>query len=91
MCDPKRVHRQGAPTSRTVLCIMMRPCDDARTSRSLGAVLDDALRALLRRDAGEHGHREFRLPTHGTGGLQAGVDLDDKEALAELMGDNAAS
>jgi plasmid stability protein len=63
----------------------------ARTSRSLGAVLDDALRAMLRRDAGEHGRREFRLPTHGTGGLQAGVDLDDKEALAELMGDNAAS
>lgn len=30
------------------------------------------------------------LPTHGTGGLQAGVDLDDKEALAELIGDNAA-
>lgn len=28
----------------------------ARTSRSLGAVLDDALRALLRRDSA--GHRE---------------------------------
>jgi Arc/MetJ family transcription regulator len=63
----------------------------ARTSRSLGAVLDDALRAMLRRDVGEHGHREFRLPTHGTGGLQAGIDLDDKEALAELLGDNATS
>jgi Arc/MetJ family transcription regulator len=63
----------------------------ARTSRSLGAVLDDALRAMLRRDAGEDGHREFQLPTHGTGGLHAGVDLEDKEALAELMGDNAAS
>ena len=63
----------------------------ARTSRPLGAVLDDALRTMLRRDTSEHGHREFRLPTHGTGGLQAGVDLDDKEALAELMGDNAGS
>ncbi len=63
----------------------------ARTSRSLGAVLDDALRIMLRRDASEHGHTEFCLPTHGTGGLQAGVDLDDKEALAELLGDNAAS
>lgn len=63
----------------------------ARTSRSLGAVLDDALRALLRRDSA--GHREtgqFRLPTHGTGGLQAGIDLEDKEALADIMGDNAA-
>lgn len=63
----------------------------ARTSRSLGAVLDDALRAMLRRDAGEHGApEEFRLPTLGLGGLQPGVDLEDKEALAELMGDNAA-
>jgi hypothetical protein len=62
----------------------------ARTSRSLGAVLDDALRTMLRRDADEYGRSEFRLPTHGTGGLQAGVDLEDKEALAELLGDNAA-
>jgi predicted transcriptional regulator len=62
----------------------------AKTSRSLGAVIDDALRAMLHRRADEHGRDEFRLPTHGTGGLHAGVDLDDKEALAELMGDNAA-
>lgn len=63
----------------------------ARTSRSLGAVLDDALRALLLRDSA--GHRDagqFRLPTHGSGGLQAGIDLEDKEALADIMGDNAA-
>jgi hypothetical protein len=62
----------------------------AKTSRSLGAVLDDALRVLLRRDADEPGRDRFRLPTHGTGGLRAGVDLDDKEALAEVLGDNAA-
>jgi hypothetical protein len=62
----------------------------AGTSRSLGSVLEDALRVMLRRAADERGRSEFRLPTHGTGGLQAGVDLDDKEALAELMGDNAA-
>jgi hypothetical protein len=62
----------------------------ARTSRSLGAVLDDALRALLRRDAGQPDRGKFRLPTHGSGGLQPGVDLEDKEAVAELMGDNAA-
>jgi plasmid stability protein len=62
----------------------------ARTSRSLGAVVDDALRAMLRRDADERDHGEFRLVTHGSGGLQAGVDLDDREALAELMGENAA-
>lgn len=62
----------------------------ARTSRSLGSVLEDALRAMLRRQDDKGGRREFRLPTHGAGGLQAGVDLDDKEALAELTGDNAA-
>jgi hypothetical protein len=45
---------------------------------------------MLRRDADERGHGEFRLATHGGGGLQAGVDLNDKEALAELVGDNAA-
>ncbi|MBO0879338.1 MAG: CopG family transcriptional regulator [Mycobacterium sp.] len=61
-----------------------------RTSRSLGAVLDDALRAMLRRDANERHRNEFQLPTHGTGGLRPGIDLADKEALAELMGDNAA-
>ena len=62
----------------------------ARTSRSLGSVMEDALRAMLRCDAEERGRSEFRLPTHGSGGLQPGVDLQDKEALAELMGDNAA-
>jgi hypothetical protein len=30
----------------------------------------------------------FRLPTSGSGGLQPGVDLEDKEAMAELLGDN---
>jgi Arc/MetJ family transcription regulator len=62
----------------------------ARTSRSLSAVVDDALRAMFRRDAEVAARHEFRLPTHGAGGLQAGVDLEDKQALAELMGDNAA-
>ncbi len=60
-----------------------------KTSRSLGAVIDDALRAMLRRSS-DADRQEFRLPTHGAGGLQPGVDLEDKEALAELLGDNAA-
>lgn len=62
----------------------------AQTSRSLGSVVEDALRALLRRDANERDAVTFRLPVHGSGGLQPGVDLEDKEALAELTGDNAA-
>lgn len=61
----------------------------ARTSRSLSAIVDDALRAMLRRDADASGRAEFRIQTHGNGGLRPGVHLDDKEALAELLGDNA--
>jgi hypothetical protein len=62
----------------------------AKTSRPLGAIVDDALRAMLRRDADKPGRTDFRLPTHGSGGLHAGIDLEDKDALAELLGDNAA-
>ncbi len=60
----------------------------ARTSKPLGAVLDDALRALLHARSADR--PRFELPTHGKSGLQAGVDLDDREALAEVLGDNAA-
>jgi hypothetical protein len=62
----------------------------ARTSRSLGSVVEDALREMLRRVADESSKTEFRLQTHGSGGLRPGVDLDDMEALAELLGDNAS-
>ncbi|GFG86831.1 type II toxin-antitoxin system VapB family antitoxin [Mycolicibacter algericus] len=62
----------------------------ARTSRPLGAIVDDALRAFLRRGTGSKARQVFELPTHGHGGLRPGVDLDDKDALAELLGDNAA-
>lgn len=62
----------------------------ARTSRSLGAVIEDALRVAIRRNDPEPGWVEFHMPTHGAGGLQPGVDLEDKNALADLLGDNAA-
>jgi hypothetical protein len=63
----------------------------ARTRRTLGAVVDDALRMVLAPDyAGGSGERRVRLPTDGGSGLQPGVDLEDREALAEILGDNAA-
>ncbi|HEX7322450.1 MAG TPA: type II toxin-antitoxin system VapB family antitoxin [Mycobacterium sp.] len=62
----------------------------AKTSRSLGAIVDDALRGMLHRDPQQDAREAFQLPTLGAGGLQPGVDLEDKDALAELMGDNAA-
>ena len=61
----------------------------ARGHRTLGAVLDDALRVLLvERATSAPGRRRVVLPTDGTSGLQPGVDLEDKEALADLIGDN---
>ncbi|MEX0579677.1 MAG: CopG family transcriptional regulator [Mycobacterium sp.] len=61
----------------------------AKTHRSLGAVVDDALRVLLKREAVESAAEGWTFPTAGAGGLQPGVNLDDREALAELLGDNA--
>ena len=60
----------------------------ARTHRSVGAVVDDALRVLLSRSP-EPASQRWTFPTGGAGGLQPGVNLDDKEALAELQGENA--
>lgn len=56
--------------------------------RSLGHVIDDALRILLadRGRAADAG--PVALPVAGRGGLQPGVDLEDKEALATLLGDD---
>lgn len=63
----------------------------ARTQRSLSAVVDDALRAMLRRDSASLPSVDWAFPTGGTGGLRPGVHLEDKEALADLLGDNALS
>ena len=58
----------------------------ARTGRPLGDVVDDALRVLFaeRATAG----RKVRLPVDGRTSQRALVDLDDKEAVAEALGDN---
>lgn len=61
----------------------------AKTQRSLGAVIDDALRVLLRREAAHAPERTWSFPTGGAGGLQPGVNLEDREALADLLGENA--
>lgn len=60
----------------------------ARTHRSIGAVVDDALRVLLRRETAASAAEAWTFPTGGAGGLQPGVNLNDREALADLLGDN---
>jgi hypothetical protein len=63
----------------------------AKTGRTLTALLEDALRALL---ALENRPRQARLPrlsTYGEGGLQPGVDLDNSADLQDLMDDPRAA
>jgi plasmid stability protein len=59
----------------------------ARSHRSLGEVIEDALRRALN-EPPESEPARVTLPAHGSGGLQPGVDLEDKEQLADLLGDN---
>jgi len=59
-----------------------------RTRQPLGDLIDDALRAMLAERRTSAGMRRVVLPTDGGSGLQPGVDLEDKGALAELLGDN---
>jgi hypothetical protein len=60
-----------------------------QSRRPLGAVIDDALRVLLKGSAAEPGSAAWSFPTAGVGGLRPGVNLEDREALAELLDDNA--
>jgi len=63
----------------------------AKTHRSVSAVVNDALRAALRRASATAPAEKWTFPTGGAGGLRPGVNLDDTEALADLLGDNALS
>ncbi len=62
----------------------------AHRHRSLSDVVDDALRTMFA--AGTVGPGPpvpVTLPTAGTPGRATLVDVEDKEALAETLGDNA--
>ena len=56
-----------------------------RTGRTLTALIEDALREVLRRSEPVNHVPPVALPTFRGTGLQPGVDLDDSAALAELM------
>ncbi|KGN33893.1 antitoxin [Knoellia sinensis KCTC 19936] len=57
----------------------------ARTNQSVSSVLEAALREHLVRTQSA-ARVDFVLPTFGGGGLL--IDILDKEALAEALGDN---
>ncbi len=57
----------------------------ARTGRTLGQVVDDALRVLFQRADQAASRGPLELPTFRGTGLQPGVDLDDSAALLDLM------
>jgi hypothetical protein len=57
----------------------------ARTGRSLTAVIEDALREMLSRQARVAERPPVRLTVVSGKGLLPGVDLDDSAALLELM------
>lgn len=60
----------------------------ARSHRTVGSVLEDAVRQMLARHELMAARGPVTLPTSGGGGLCPGVDLYDKAQLAELLGDN---
>lgn len=56
------------------------------SNRSLDAVLEDALRILLAHKDPSNSGGAVELPTYGGSGLQPGVDLEDKDAMAARLG-----
>jgi hypothetical protein len=58
----------------------------AETGRTLTSLIEDALRAALRRQPTNGAPVEpVRLTTYGRGGTLSGVDLDDSAALLDRM------
>jgi Bacterial antitoxin of type II TA system, VapB len=63
----------------------------ARTRRSLGDVVDDALRMLLTPRDETGPDPSVELPVYGGSGLRPGVDLEDREGLAALLDEEAGT
>lgn len=62
----------------------------ARSHRSINSILDDALRAYLEAQELRDESEPFDLPVFipARPGLRPGVDLNDREQIADLLGDN---
>lgn len=57
----------------------------ARSDRSVGAVIEEAVRESFARRARDSREGRVALPTFRGRGLQPGVDLDDSAGLLDLM------
>ena len=57
----------------------------AESGKSLTAVIEEALRQTLAMRRQRAPKSDVTLKTHGSGGLQPGVDLDNTAALLDLM------
>jgi hypothetical protein len=55
------------------------------TGKSLSAVIEDALRSTLARRRRQGRKKRVKLKSHGIGGLQPGINLDNTAALLDLM------
>lgn len=63
----------------------------AATGKSLGDVIDDALRTAFAHPKGKHRSARPRLPRFRGKGLLPGVDLDDSAALLDRMEEPGAA
>lgn len=63
----------------------------ARTHRTMGSVLDEALRTFIDEQSRRGDVPSYALPefTDARPGLRPGVDLQDKEQLADILRDDA--
>jgi len=59
----------------------------ARSHRTIGSVMEDALRKLINDHAVPASDQPYKLPSFPGGGLQPGVDIYDKDQIEELMDD----
>lgn len=62
----------------------------ARTHRTIGSVMEDALRKLLDEHSARQSAERYELPrfTYDPPGVRPGVDLYDKDQMADLLADD---
>ncbi|MBK6870609.1 MAG: type II toxin-antitoxin system VapB family antitoxin [Kineosporiaceae bacterium] len=60
----------------------------AQRRGTVSSVVEEALRELLARHQAQQVRADVVLPVSGSGGLAPGVDLHDREHVADLLGEN---